>query len=46
MVLNRKEGIECKVHVEGIRLEHVSDLNIWGVFWANQAQIEQNAVGT
>ena len=23
MVLNREEGLECEVHVEGIRLEHV-----------------------
>ena len=23
MVLNAGEGIECKVHVDGIRLEHV-----------------------
>ena len=23
MLLNREEGLECEVHVEGIRLEHV-----------------------
>ena len=39
MVLNREEGLECKVHVDGIRLEH-----FWGVFWTNQVQMEQNAV--
>ena len=30
MVLNREEGLECEVHVDGIRLEHVSELNYLG----------------
>ena len=25
MVLNREEGLECEVHVDGIPLEHVSE---------------------
>ena len=25
MVLNGEEGLECEVHVDGIRLEHVSE---------------------
>ena len=25
MVLNGEEGFECEVHVDGIRLEHVSE---------------------
>ena len=32
IVLNGEEGLECEVHVDGIRLEHVSEfkyLNIW-----------------
>ena len=28
MVLDGEEGLECEVHVNGIRLDHVSDLNI------------------
>ena len=29
MPLNREEELECEVHVDRIRLEH---LNIWGLF--------------
>ena len=25
MILNGEEGLECEVHVDGIRLEHVSE---------------------
>ena len=25
MVLNEDEGLECEVHVDGVRLEHVSE---------------------
>ena len=25
IVLNGEEGLECKVHVDGIRLEHISE---------------------
>ena len=25
MVLNREEGLQCEVHVDGIHLEHVSE---------------------
>ena len=25
MLLNREEGLECEVHVDGVRLEHVSE---------------------
>ena len=45
IVLNGEEGLECEVHVDGIRLEHVLDFNIWSVFWTNQVQMEKNAVG-
>ena len=31
-VSNGEEGLDCKVHVDEIFLEHVSNLNIWGVF--------------
>ena len=44
-VLNVEEGLECEVHVYGIHLEHISILNIWVVFWTNQVQMEQIAVG-
>ena len=29
-VLNGKEGLECEVHVDGIRLEHVSEFKYLG----------------
>ena len=32
MVLNGEEGLECKLYVDGIRLEDVSNLNSWDVF--------------
>ena len=35
MVMNGEEGLECDVYVDGMRLEHVSEFNIWGVFWTN-----------
>ena len=44
MVLNGKEGLKCKVHVDGICLEHVSEFKYWGVFWANLVQKEHNAI--
>ena len=25
VLLNREEGLECEVHVDGVRLEHVSE---------------------
>ena len=25
MVLNEEEGLDCEVHIDGIRLEHVSE---------------------
>ena len=30
MELNREEGLKCKVHVDGIRLEHVSKFKYLG----------------
>ena len=30
MVLNGEEVLECKVHVDGIRLEHVSEFKYLG----------------
>ena len=30
MVLNGDEGLECEVHVDGIRLEHVSEFKFLG----------------
>ena len=36
MVLNGEEGLECEVHVEGIRLEHVR---------LEQVQMGQNVLG-
>ena len=31
MVLNVVEGLECEVHVDGIRLVHVSEFKYLGV---------------
>ena len=44
MVLNGKEGLKYEVHVDGIRLSMSWNLNIWGVFWINQVQMEQNVI--
>ena len=30
MVLNGEEGLECEVHVDGIRLEHISKFKYLG----------------
>ena len=30
MVMNGEEGLECEVHVDGIRLEHVSEFKYLG----------------
>ena len=30
MVLNGKEGLQCEVHVDGIRVEHVSEFKYLG----------------
>ena len=30
MVLNGEEGLECEVHLDGIRLEHVSKFKYFG----------------
>ena len=30
MILNGEEGLECEVHVDGIRLEHVSEFIFLG----------------
>ena len=30
MVLNGEEGLECEVHVDGIRLEHVPEFKYLG----------------
>ena len=35
MVMNGEEGLECEVHIDGIHLEHVSNSNIWDMFWMN-----------
>ena len=44
IVLNGEEGLECEVHVDGIRLEHVSEFKYLGCMTI-QVQMEQNAVG-
>ena len=45
MVINGEDGLECEVHVNGVRLEHLSEFKYRDVFWTNQVQMERNAVG-
>ena len=45
MVLSGDEGLECEVHVDAVCLEHVSSLNVLGVFWTSQVRMGQSAVG-
>ena len=45
ILLNGEEELECEVRVDWIRLQHVSEFKYLGVFWTNQVQTEQNAVG-
>ena len=42
MVLGGKEGLECKVCVDGIRLEHVSEFKYLGCVWTNMVQMSQS----
>ena len=47
MILNGEEGLECEVHVDGIRLEHVSEFIYLGCVLdesCNHAQMGQNVV--
>ena len=44
MVLNGEEGLEYKVHIDWIHLEHASEFKFLCFFWTNQVQMEQNAV--
>ena len=30
MVMNREEGLECEVHIDGIHLEHISEFKYLG----------------
>ena len=30
MVMNGEEGLECEVHVDGVRLEHISEFKYFG----------------
>ena len=39
VVLGGEEGLECEVLVDGTRLEHLLELNTWGVFRMNQVQM-------
>ena len=46
MVLNREEGLECGVHVDGIRLEHVLEFKYLGcVLDEAGTELEQKVVG-
>ena len=45
IVQNGEEKLECEVLVNGMRLEHVLNLNKWGVFCMKQVQMRQCVVG-
>ena len=45
MVLSGEGGLDCKVHLDGIRLGMSRNLNILGVFWTNQVHMGQSVVG-
>ena len=44
MALNGEEGLKCEVHIDGIHLEHVSELKYLGCVLDDQIQIGQNVV--
>ena len=39
MVLNGEDGLACEVRVDGMRLNHVRNLNNWVMFWINRVQM-------
>ena len=45
MVMDGEEGLECEVHVDGIRLELVSEFIYLRCFWTNEAQMGQSTIG-
>ena len=45
MVMNGEERLECKVHIDRICLEHISEFKYLGYVWMNQVQMGQNVVG-
>ena len=45
MVRNGEEGLEYKVNVDGIHLEHLSELKYLGCVLENQVQTRQCVVG-
>ena len=32
MIVNREEGLECEVHIDGIRVEYLPEFKYWGMF--------------
>ena len=42
MILNGEEGLECEIHVDGVRLEHVSEFKYLGCVLV---QMGQSVVG-
>ena len=43
--MNEEEGLECEVHVGGVRLEHMSEFKYLEAFWMNQVQVRHSFVG-
>ena len=44
MVLNAEEGLEREVHLDGIRLEHISEFK-FVVFWTTRVHMRQSVKG-
>ena len=42
MVLNSEDGLECEVHINGIRLEHVSEFKYLGCILDSLSVLESS----
>ena len=41
MAMNGEEGLECKIYVDGMRLERMSEFKYLRWFWMNQVHIRE-----
>ena len=44
-MLNREEGLECEVHIDGIRLENVSELKYLDELGTDEAECSRKVAG-
>ena len=45
MILNAEEGLDCEVHADGIRLEHVSEFNYLGCVLDESGTVRRQRTG-